>query len=200
MKKWLALLLTLALSLAAIPSLAAQETGFAIPYPSYMTESEGEALALPQKPERIVCLSNAALQALVRSDIRPIAVTTPTSFVEYPDWVAELPVIATGMGSLDVESVIALEPDLVIMGVHLKEGFAQQLTDANIPVYYTSEGPSITYAETKEEALTLVGAFGSESLAQALEAEFAEVEQRAAEYAASHETRRMMILFAAPPS
>lgn len=200
MKKWLSLLLLLAFSLAAVPSLASQEAEFTIPYPSYMTASEGEALALPQKPERIVCLSNAALQALVRADIQPIAITNPSGFVPYPDWVAELPVIATGPNTLDVEAIIALEPNLVIMGVHLKENFSQQLKDAGIPIYYTSEGPSITYTETKEEAITLTGAFGSEGLAQALEAEFAAVEQRAAAYVEAHDTRTMMILFAAPPS
>ena len=56
------------------------------------------------------------------------------------------------MSSLDIESVVSMEPDLVIMGNHLKEDYGAQLDAAGIPVYYTSEGPSITYTEVKEEA------------------------------------------------
>ena len=51
-------------------------------YPSYLQESEGEALVLDKMPERIVCLSNAALQILVRCGIQPVAVTEPASSVE----------------------------------------------------------------------------------------------------------------------
>ena len=77
-------------------------------YPSYLQESEGEALVLDQMPERIVCLSNAALQILVRCGIQPVAVTEPTASVEYPDWVYDLPVISTSMSSLDTEAIIAM--------------------------------------------------------------------------------------------
>ena len=129
--------------------------GFPIYYPSWMQEENGEALVLEQKPEKAVILSNSALQIAVRNDIKPIAITKPTASVTYPDWISELPVIKTGMSELDIEGVIALEPDLVVMGSHLKEDYGKQLDDAGIPVYYTSEGPSITYSEVKEEAITL---------------------------------------------
>ena len=167
-------------------------------YPSYLQESEGEALVLDKMPERIVCLSNAALQILVRCGIQPVAVTEPTSSVEYPDWVYELPVISTSMTSLDSESIIAMEPDLLIVGSYQKETYGQQFADAGIPVYYTSEGPSIAYAEAREEAITLARSFGSEELAAEVEAEFAAVEARAADYAATHDVKSMMIFFHTP--
>ena len=149
-------------------------------YPSYLQESEGEALVLDQMPERIVCLSNAALQILVRCGIQPVAVTEPTASVEYPDWVYDLPVISTSMSSLDTEAIIAMEPDLLIVGSYQKETYGQQFADAGIPVYYTSEGPSIAYGEAREEAITLARSFGSEELAAEVEAEFEAVEARAA--------------------
>ena len=167
-------------------------------YPSYLQESEGEALVLDKMPERIVCLSNAALQILVRCGIQPVAVTEPASSVEYPDWVYELPVISTSMTSLDSESIIAMEPDLLIVGSYQKETYGQQFADAGIPVYYTSEGPSIAYAEAREEAITLARSFGSEELAAEVEAEFAAVEARAADYAATHDVKSMMIFFHTP--
>ena len=66
------------------------------------------------------------------------------------------------------------------------------------PVYYTSEGPSIAYAEAREEAITLARSFGSEELAAEVEAEFAAVEARAADYAATHDVKSMMIFFHTP--
>lgn len=180
---------------------AAEDTeGFEILYPEYMKESEGESLVLEKEPEKIVCLSNSALQILVRCDMQPIAVTSPASTVDYPDWVSELPVIETGMSELDSESVIAMEPDLVIMGVHLQEDYGPILEDAGIPVYYTSEGPSITYNEVKEEALVLGESFGGEEERAEIQQEFDDLEQRAAEYKESHDSKTMMILFAAPPT
>ena len=187
-------------SVMAESTLEKVETTFSISYPSYMQESEGEALVLDQRPENIVVLSNSALQILIRCEQQPIAVTEPTSFVEYPDWVADLPVISTGKSTLDTESVISMEPDLVIMGVHLKEDYGAQLNEAGIPVYYTSEGPSITYEEVKEEAIALTQSFGTEEQVSLVEVDFEMLEKRVAEFQSVMETKQMMILFGAPPS
>ena len=173
---------------------------FSIGYPSYLQESQGEALVLEEKPEDIVVLSNSALQILVAGGIEPVAVTSPHVQIDYPDWVRELPVISTGMSDLDSESVISMQPDLVIMGVHLKEDYGQQFQDAGIPVYYTSEGPSITYQEVKEEAITLTESFGTKEQLEKMKSDFAEVEQRAADFREKWDSKQMMILFGAPPS
>ena len=173
---------------------------FSIGYPSYLQESQGEALVLEEKPEDIVVLSNSALQVLVACGIEPVAVTSPHVQIDYPDWVRKLPVISTGKSDLDSESVISMQPDLVIMGVHLKEDYGQQFQDAGIPVYYTSEGPSITYQEVKEEAITLTESFGTKEQLEKMKSDFAEVEQRAADFREKWDSKQMMILFGAPPS
>lgn len=177
-----------------------KEEGFTLYYPSYMQEQEGEALVLEQKPEKIIALSNAALQIMIRCDVKPIAVSDLSSSVEWPDWTKELPVITAGMSDLDIEGIVAMEPDLVIMGKHFKEDYGKQLQDAEIPVYYTSQGPSITYSEAKEEAITLTRSFGSEEDIKKVEAEFEAVEKRAAKLKESNESKKAMILFGAPPS
>ena len=74
------------LVLSTFLTASAEENGLTLYYPSYMQASEGETLMLAEKPERIVCLSNAALQILVRCDIHPIAVTSLSSSITYPDW------------------------------------------------------------------------------------------------------------------
>lgn len=200
MKKIVSIILSLVMLMAVAVVASAESEEMTLYYPSYMQESEGETLVLGEKPERIVCLSNAALQVLVRCDIRPIAVTSLSSAVEYPEWVSELPVISVAMDSLDIESVIAMEPDMVIVGSYQKETYGQQLADAEIPVYYTSEGPSIAYNETKEEAIALTRSFGTEEMVAEVEAEFAAVEARAAEYGATHDSQTMMIFFHMPGS
>ena len=199
LKKVLSLVLSCAM-LLSMTAVAGAESGGekTLYYPSYLQKSEGETLTLSKMPERIVCLSNAALQILVRCDIHPIAVTTPSSSVDYPDWVKELPVISTGMSSLDIEAVLALEPDLVIVGSYQKETYGQQFADAGVHVSDTSEGPSIAYNEAKEEALTLARSFGAEALVQEIADEFAAVEARAADYRAAHARQSMMIFFHTP--
>ena len=121
MNKLFAVVLSLMLVLSTFLTASAEENGLTLYYPSYMQASEGETLMLAEKPERIVCLSNAALQILVRCDIHPIAVTSLSSSITYPDWVQELPQITVSMNSLDIESIIAMEPDLVIVGSYQRK-------------------------------------------------------------------------------
>ncbi len=173
---------------------------FEIYYPSYMHSTEGEKLVLPKKPEKIIVLSNSAMQILVRCNIKPIAFRKAPNYIDFPDWVRELPQIETGMNGLDLEKVMSMEPDLIIMGNHLKKDYDNQLKDANIPVYYTSEGPGVSYPEVKEEAITFARSFGSDDIAKAVEEEFNAVEKRAEAFKASMESKKSMILFGTPPS
>ena len=82
LKKVLSFVLSCVMLLSMTAMAGAESSGEkTLYYPSYLQESEGETLVLPKMPERIVCLSNAALQILVRCDIHPVAVTTPSSSV-----------------------------------------------------------------------------------------------------------------------
>ncbi len=177
-----------------------EEKGLTMYYPEDMVETYGETLELEEYPEKIVALSNAAMQVMVRCDVHPIAVTSTSTNVEYPDWIKELPVISTGMNQVDVESIIALEPDLVIMGSYLREDYGSVLEADNIPVYYTTEGPSVDYTHVKNEAIALTKSFGSEEDVASVEKDFSDVEERAAKFTAAMEAKDMMILFSYPPS
>ncbi len=181
-------------------SVVEEVDGFTMYYPDYMVETEGKTLRLNEKPEKIIVLSNAALQIMIRCDVRPIAITSISMGAEYPDWVSELPVISTGKSEVDTESIIAMEPDLVIMGSYLQEDYGTILDSAGIPVYYTSEGPSITYNEVKAEAIALTKSFGTEQDVAETEQEFSDLETRAQEFCDSMEERDAMILFSFPPS
>ena len=82
MKKIFSIILSIVMLMSAAAFASAESEGMTLYYPSYMQASESETLVLDKKPERIVCLSNAALQVLVRCDIHPVAVTSLSSGVE----------------------------------------------------------------------------------------------------------------------
>ncbi len=191
------ILMAMLLFSTVVLGIAAAE-GKTLYYPSYLQEREGETLVLDKEPERIVCLSNAALQILVRCGIHPVAITTPSSSIEYPDWVYELPIVDVGMNTLDVEGVLSYDPDLVLVGSYQKERCGEIFAASDIPVYYTSEGPSITYQEARESSILMARSFGGEEMAAGVQAEFEALEARAADYAANHEKKSMMIFFGAP--
>lgn len=201
MKKLISLILAVCcmMAMASIGFAEAADTdsAFTMYYPAHLQEQFGETTQLDKVPERIVCLSNTALQVLARLDIHPVAVTTNATS-GLPDWVYELPTISVGMKSLDVESVISYEPDLVILGSYQKEAYGQNFEDAGIDCFYTSEGPSISYSQTKDETLCLAKSFGGDAFQQELADEFAAVEARCADFTATHETQTMMIFFHQP--
>lgn len=201
MKKLFSLILAVCcmMAMASIGFAEAADTdsAFTMYYPAHLQEQFGETTQLDKVPERIVCLSNTALQVLARLDIHPIAITSNATS-GLPDWVYELPTISVGMKSLDVESIISYEPDLVILGSYQKEAYGQNFEDAGIDCFYTSEGPSISYSQTKDETLCLVKSFGGDEFEAELASEFEAVEQRCADFTATHETQTMMIFFYQP--
>lgn len=201
MKKLISLILAVCcmMAMASIGFAEAAETdsAFTMYYPAHLQEQFGETTQLDKVPERIVCLSNTALQVLARLDIHPVAITSNATS-GLPDWVYELPAISVGMKSLDVESIISYEPDLVILGSYQKEAYGQNFEDAGIDCFYTSEGPSISYSQTKDETLCLAKSFGGDEFEAELASEFEAVEQRCADFTATHETQTMMIFFHQP--
>lgn len=201
MKKLISLILAVCcmMAMASIGFAEAADTdsAFTMYYPAHLQEQFGETTQLDKVPERIVCLSNTALQVLARLDIHPVAITSNATS-GLPDWVYELPTISVGMKSLDVESIISYEPDLVILGSYQKEAYGQNFEDAGITCFYTSEGPSISYSQTKEETLCLAKSFGGDEFEAELASEFEAVEQRCADFTATHETQTMMIFFHQP--
>ncbi len=143
----------------------AKSEGITINYPEHM-QALGfeEPVVLESTPERVVCLSTYPVLALFDLGITPIALPK-TSVISYPeDYAGEiLPSIMSD--NFDIETVVALEPDLVFMPASTKEMYDETFSNLNIPVYYmamTVEGMS-AYDVIKEQTLELVNAFNPES-------------------------------------
>lgn len=107
-----------------------------IHYPTTVTDQAGRSVMIPKEPERVVSgyyISTSALIALGQHDklvgIEAKADKRPIYSLAAPELI-ELPNVGTAK-EFDLEGCIALEPDLVILPLKLKEA-AQTLEDMGI--------------------------------------------------------------------
>jgi iron complex transport system substrate-binding protein len=86
-------------------------------------DPHGVTVALPRSPERIVCLSGLCDDLVVELGLVPAGTSNPALLANpalLGPAAADVPVVVGSFGSEDVESIAALQPDLVIglTGVH----------------------------------------------------------------------------------
>ena len=101
---------------AASPSTAVA-TPSATPAPAFpvtVTDDEGTTVEVAAEPEKIVSLTPATTEILFAIGVGDRVVATDDGS-DYPEEAVGLPDVAT-FSSVDVEKVVALEPDLVIAG------------------------------------------------------------------------------------
>lgn len=119
-----------------------------------------EPVVLKTKPQRVVSLVHTPVLALHEMGIRQVAVPQ-AAMLEWPsDLVKEAKLLNVSMNSnFDIESVIALEPDLVIVGYQSKDTYGKILDREKIPVYYVDAGHVVSYESIKELTDVLINAF-----------------------------------------
>lgn len=159
------------------------------------------SLTLAKKPERVVSLTNTPVLTLEALGVNQVGIPD-TKILQWPDSLKKkAKLFQTGMRSnIDIESVIALQPDLVIVGYHAKDTYGKILEREKIPVYYVDAGPTVSYASVKEMTLTFVDAFGKDTEAgKAIQKKFADVEQQMAEEKKKNAGKKVMVMQAAPP-
>jgi iron complex transport system substrate-binding protein len=106
-------------SIAPTPTLAptASPTSEPTPvaaFPVTVTDDEGTAVELPAEPQKIVSLTPASTEILFELGAGGRIVASDDGS-DYPEAAKALPHVAT-FDKVDVEKVVALEPDLVIAG------------------------------------------------------------------------------------
>jgi iron complex transport system substrate-binding protein len=109
-------------------------TPAAVAFPLQLTDDEGNAVALPARPERIVSLTPATTEILYAVGAGPRVVAT-TDFDDFPPEAVALPDVASYQG-VDVEKIVGLQADLVVAGgnqFNNAEALAK-LRDLGIPV------------------------------------------------------------------
>jgi iron complex transport system substrate-binding protein len=83
-------------------------------FPVTVTDDEGTSVEVPAEPEKIISLTPANTEILFALGAGERVVATDDGS-DFPEEAAALPDVAT-FSSVDVEKVVALEPDIVIAG------------------------------------------------------------------------------------
>jgi iron complex transport system substrate-binding protein len=96
------------------PSASASPAPTPAAFPVTVTDDEGTAVALPAAPQKIVSITPASTETLFALGVGDRVVATDESS-DYPSEATSLPHVAT-YDKVDVEKVVALQPDLVIAG------------------------------------------------------------------------------------
>lgn len=126
-----------------------EDCGF--PYSS--TDATGTEVTVEANPERIVALQASSAQILWEIGLQSNVVGMPVrSYTDYLDGSENRTDVLTEDGaSVDVERVVALEPDLVIAPSSVPNATVEQLRDADVTVYRFSFDRSIEgiYAKTE---------------------------------------------------
>lgn len=124
------------------------------------------------------------------------------AMLEWPaDLVKDAKLLNVSMNSnFDIETVIALEPDLVIVGYQSKDTYGKILDREKIPVYYVDAGHVVSYESIKELTDVLIKAFGQHNAgAEAITDRFNKLEARMAEKRQENKGQKVMVLQSAPP-
>lgn len=168
MKKILPLLLCLAL-LLSLTAVASAENVENTQYPVTLTDQAGREVTIQEEPQRIVSgyyISTSALIALGLQDklvgIEAKAAKRPIYQRSAPQ-LMDLPNVGTAK-EFDLEGCAALEPDLVILPLKLKDA-AKTLEDLGFPVLLVNPEDQ---AQLEEMISLIAAATNSQSSAQAL--------------------------------
>jgi iron complex transport system substrate-binding protein len=84
-------------------------------FPVTLTDDEGTQVTIPAEPRRIVSLTPATTEILFKLGVGERIVAKVEDLALYPPEAGSIPDVAK-FGSVDLERVVALEPDLVIAG------------------------------------------------------------------------------------
>lgn len=139
------------------------EGAFVLEYPEDMQElGYTDPLVLDEVPERVVSLSAAPVLALYELGVNLVGI--PNSMVvTWPEDLKEstetVSFSVMSSSDFDYESVVALEPDLVLLAYNGAETAGATLESLGIPVYYIYAGHTVPYESIVMQTEALIDAF-----------------------------------------
>lgn len=99
----------------------------------------GRTVVIPSQPQRVVSLSPAVTEIMFALGSDNLLVGR-TDFCVYPDEASEIPSIG-GISNLNIESILALKPDLVISGSMVGKKITDQMDAMGTPMVCVIEKP-----------------------------------------------------------
>jgi len=146
----LVFILTLAITLSSLPG-CASPTGGPAPSPATLTDQLGRAVKIDKAPQRIISLAPSNTEILFALGLadRVIAVT---NYCDYPPEAKQKPKIG-GFSNPNIESIIALSPDLILAASIHEKGVIPQLAEKGLTVFALAPKT----IDDIQQAITLVG-------------------------------------------
>lgn len=203
MKKILALILSVMMLMSMAVAATAESETITLNYPETLQNlGYTEPVVLDKRPERVVVMSTAPVLALYELGVNMIAIPK-TSVVAWPeDLAANAEQLSVTMNTnFDIETVVAMDPDLVNMGYTSQETYGMVLEGVEIPVYYVDAGHTVSYESIKAQTQILIDAFapGSE-IGTSIMQRFTDLEARLETLGDKLEGKTCMVLQSSPPS
>ena len=104
-----------------------------------VTDDYGRTVVVPTQPQRVVSLSPAVTEIIYALGAQELLVGR-TDFCEYPAEAQDIPSIG-GISNLNIESILALNPDLVISGSMVGKKVTDQMDAMGTPMVCVIEKP-----------------------------------------------------------
>ena len=104
-----------------------------------VTDDYGRTVVVPTQPQRVVSLSPAVTEIIYALGAQDLLVGR-TDFCEYPAEAQDIPSIG-GISNLNIESILALNPDLVISGSMVGKKVTDQMDAMGTPMVCVIEKP-----------------------------------------------------------
>ncbi|MBN2086519.1 MAG: ABC transporter substrate-binding protein [Anaerolineales bacterium] len=164
---------------AALPSQTATVTEQP---PIRLTDGLGTEITIPGPAKRIVSLgaSNTEILFAIGADD---LLAGADQFSDYPEAAKPLATISAGYGTLDVESISALEPDLVLAAEIISAEQVQSMRALGLTVFYVANPaplPDGLYANIRAIGELTGRAAGAAALEESLRSRFEAVARRVA--------------------
>lgn len=178
------------------------QDSFLLEYPEDMQQlGFAEPITLDEVPDRVVCLSVAPVLALYELGVNMVGIPN-SSVVTWPE---ELQNAATTVSfsamsaqDFDYESVVALEPDLVLLAYTGADTAGATLESLDIPVYYLSAGHTVSYESITMQTEALIKAFSGDEASReagiAIQERFSQLEERLEKAKEAFEGKTVMVL------
>ncbi len=144
-------------------------------FPQTHTDVLGRRVTIESRPEAIVSLAPSVTETLFAIGAGP-QVVGRTEYDNYPPEVESLPTVGGfSSSSISVETILDLEPDLVIAGARSQEEIVQALEESGIIIFVLDP---VSLADIQDSVLTLGDFTGNKEGAEAL---IADLQQRIAD-------------------
>lgn len=175
---------------------------FVLEYPADMQEKGfKEPLVLEKRPERVVCLTASPVLALYEMGVNMVGIPK-SRIIKWPEELVNnveiIPFSPMSPEDFDFESLVVLEPDLVILTSGSADTAGKKITEEfKIPVYYLMGGHSVKYDSVKMQTEQLVKSFGTgdaKAKGEALMKRFDDLEAKIAKVRDSFKGVKVMVL------